>query len=121
MKNNQIHEGFDKQDIRDFISMTFVQILEKETAIKPKIVKYDNKYPFEYEIKKLEEEISITQQRLILAKQKNALYQIMVIQGWTDVDVSDCTLKDNDNRFFMNFIGTKDEHNELLKKIRKEE
>lgn len=115
MDNSKIHEGLDKKELRDFIALTFVKNFDEYCAIPNPQVVYDKNNPLEYNIKRLELEIAIKQEELRLAKEKNATYQIMLMNGWQDFDVSDETKNTSKYKLHMNFIGTEEEYNKFMK------
>lgn len=97
MLGEEIHNGLDKKEIRDFLG---VEVGECWDASAPDFIK---------------EEIVKLEKRLERAKKKQALIALMNHLGWQDFDVSDYTKKTRD--VWMQFIGTQEEFDEFMKQF----
>lgn len=117
MKNSEIHNGLDKREIRDFISISLVKNFESEMSIEKPKIPYDRANPIAWSIKDKENEIDMRKKELQLLKEKQALIEIMKMNGWREFDVSDQTKKDLEYRFHMNFVGTEEERDALFESI----
>ncbi len=96
MLAKEIHNGLDKQEIRDFLG---VEVGECWDASNPEFYK---------------EEITRLEKKLERAKKKEALIALMNHLGWKDFDVSEFyTLEVGEN--WVQFIGTQEDFDEFLK------
>ena len=119
MKSSKIHEGLEDSYLRDFFSLSLVEIFEQECANKKQ---YSERMPnpIEWAIKDCEYEIEFHTKRLQLLKKQNAVITCIKIKGWKEFDVSDITENDLNHKLHMSFIGTKDEYESLIKKTQDE-
>ena len=119
MKNSKIHNGLEKSELRDFLSLSIVKNWDatcKNSKERPEIS--NNESITEWAIKDCENELKYLSKKLELLKEKQAIITIIEMNGWQDFDVSDETEKDLKYSSWLNFIGTEDEYNELLKKVK---
>ena len=121
MKNSQIHKGLDKKEIRYFLSTSLVKLFQEQVdnanKIKIKIEIPHDENPYEYSIKKLEQDIEYNTKQIEIYRGIQAVIRILKMNGWQEFDVSDETEKDNSHILKMNFIGTQKEYDFLLTKI----
>jgi hypothetical protein len=117
MKNSEIHNGLDKKEIRDFLSIEFVKLFKEETDNKKDILSYDEEDPFGWCVKDAEAQIKYLKKYIEINRSKQVLVQLIKNNGWDEFDVSDETEKDLPYSLRMNFIGTKEEYNFLLLQI----
>jgi len=117
MKNSDIHNGLPQKEIRDFLSMTLLNVFEAECDNKKEILPYDGRSAIEWAIRDIESQIAQLQKSLTLKKQMLAVTQLISKNDWQEFDVSDETTKDLGRTFSMGFIGTKSEYEKLLKQI----
>jgi len=119
MKNSEIHKGFEKKEIRDFLSLSLLKLMEEQIDnAKPNIITPRNDDTYEYSIEFVKRGIEYHSNLLQIYKNIQAIIQIAKMNGWEEFDVSDITAKDIVNhKLRMNFIGTNDEYNFLLTKI----
>ena len=117
MKNSEIHNGLDKREMRDFISISFAKNFDSETSLEKPKTPYDKENPIVWSIKDKENEIELHKKHLQLLKEKQALIEIMKMHGWREFDVSDETIKDLSYKLHLNFVGTEEEHESLLESI----
>lgn len=99
MKNQHIHKGLDKSEIRDFLGK---RIFKGLSVHSPQYIKK--------QIKELQEE-------LILAQQEEAIITITKLIGWNGFDISD-EIEDYSTDTYMNFVGTEEEYQDLINKIK---
>lgn len=118
MKSSEIHNGLDRKEIRDFLSKQFVRTFEDEMQNKKVGYPYNKVDPFDYVIKDAEAQIEFLKKQIEIARTKQAIRQLILASGWEEWDVSDETENDLNTRLKMNFIGTKEEHENLLSIIR---
>lgn len=98
MKNKNIHNGFDNENVRDFLS--------KRTG-----------YGFDGEVEAVEKQINELQEKLKKAKESQATRDLIRLNGWSEFDVSD-EIEDYKPGEYFNFVGTGDEYKQLKKKIK---
>lgn len=98
MKNEDIHKGLVKAEIRDFLG---------ERILKSAILCRYTSTEF------IQSQIDELQVQLNHAKTHEAIQQIMLDNGWTDHDVTE-EIEDYNNETYMPFIGTAAECNEQL-------
>ena len=119
MKNSEIHKGLDKKEIRDFLSLSLVKLMEEQINISKSniiIPRSDDTYGYSIELAK--RDIEYHSNLLQIYKNIQAIIQIAKMNGWEEFDVSDITTKDIVNhKLKMNFIGTKKEYDFLLLQI----
>ena len=124
MKDNEIHKGLDKAEIRDFLSQSIYNYYSEQTEINTKhntdsaeICRNYN--GIDYTIKYYELDIERSQKILKAATNLKATQIIIEQMGWDEHDVSDEVRKTND-KYCLSFIGTQNEYDLLMKKINKE-
>jgi hypothetical protein len=119
MKNSEIHNGLDKKEIRDFLSMGFVKAFEEEFKNKKKEYSYNAQDPFEWVVKDAESQIKYFKRLIEITRGKQAIRQLIKDNGWDEFDVSDETERDLPHCYSlkMNFIGTQKEYDFLLLQI----
>jgi len=120
MKSSQIHNGLDKKEIRDFLSMQFVKLYEDEQLNKKTGVHVHYDDPFEWVIKDSEAQIEYLKKLIEINKSRQAILQVIKMNGWEEWDVSDETENDLQTKLKMNFIGEKTEYKKLLVDIKYE-
>jgi len=89
MKCENIHAGFDKKEIRDFLAKSADFVTDDYIAA------------LEFNIKQAEE-------KLKEAKLQKAAFDLVLQQGWTMFDVSDDVEDYSPERYFY-FVGTTEE------------
>lgn len=104
MKNEEIHNGLDKKEIRDFLS----QWKRREGLIGRAS-----------EIGFIESEIKELQERLIHCKNHLGITSLIESNGWKEFDVSDDVPYDKDTYF--SFLGTEEEFKKFCDKIIQEQ
>ncbi len=120
MKNTEIHNGLDKKEIRDFLSMSLVTLFEEECDyIKEKVHDTRGLSQVEWAIKNCENEIKYHVETLKLLKRKDAIVKLIENNGWREFDVSDHTINDTQKRLCMNFVGTEIEYEEFINNLTK--
>lgn len=122
MKNTEIHQRFDKSEIRDFLSKSICDYYKNLSEINDEKMNKNhfNLTGFEYTIRSCENEIEYQQKLLTITKKVNAAVTLIENLGWEEFDVSDDTEKDSNMKLAMNFIGTEDEYRLLLDVIKQE-
>lgn len=119
MKNSEIHLGLPNAIMRDFLAMAMIknhnQSCENKKEFLPRL---DGEY-FDWAVKDCEREIEFQKRRLINIKETCAILTLIKSQGWKEFDVSDETENDTGEKLHLNFIGTEEEYQELLSKIKK--
>jgi len=120
MKSSEIHNGLDKKEIRDFLSLQFVRSYDDEQLNKKVGYPYDREDPFDWVIKDAEAQIEYLKKLIAINRTRQATRQLVLANGWEEWDVSDETENDLHTRLKMNFIGTKEEHEDLLRVIKYE-
>jgi hypothetical protein len=117
MKNSEIHQGLTNKEVRDFLSNAINKSFEEECNNKVVEYPYDKNEPFEWSIKNAEAQIEYLKKQINIMKARQAIILLIKSNGWQEFDVSDLTKKDTEY-LHMNFIGTVEEHENLLKKIK---
>ena len=122
MKNTEIHQKFEKSEIRDFLSKSICDYYKKLSELNNEKLnkEYSNLKGFEYTIRRCEDEIEYQQKLLTNTKNVNAVAILIENLGWNEFDVSDETEKNSNMEMAMNFIGTEDEYRLLLNVIKEE-
>lgn len=122
MKNSEIHQRFEKSEIRDFLSKSICDYYKNLSELnnKKNNNSYSNLTGFEYTIRRCEDEIEYQQKLLTITKNVNAVISLIKSLGWDEFDVSDETEKDSYMKTAMNFIGTVEEYYKLLNIIKQE-
>jgi hypothetical protein len=120
MKSSEIHNGLDKKEIRDFLSMQFVRLYEDEQQNQKMGIHVHYEDPFEWAIRDAEAQIVYLKRYIEINKSRQAVRQLIVANGWDEWDVSDETQNDLHTKLKMNFIGTKEEYDDLLRVIKYE-
>ena len=100
IKNEDIHEDFSQQEIRDYLA--------KELEL------FGGVY---VSIEYIEEQIEKYQQYLKQRKNYESVLRLIKERGWEDWDVSGYVLYNKETYF--PFIGTKGEHNKFLELVKK--
>lgn len=111
MKNSEIHEGLPQKEIRDFLSMSMVKAFDEESNNKKNysaLAKLDNS--IERAIAIARADIKFLEKYINNLTHKQAILNLIELNGWQEHDVSDITEKDIDGTLWMNFIGTEEEH-----------
>lgn len=117
MKNSEIHNGLEKKEIRDFLSLALVKSMEDQFKnSKSDYVPY-NDDPFEYSIQLSEGQIKFHMKCIEIYKTLQAASQLIKMNGWEEFDVSDDTENDSSHQLKLSFIGTKEEYDFLMTKI----
>lgn len=101
MKNEDIHKGFPRTEIRDFLSDAHERTWTLD------------------KISSLEKRIEELREQLAIAKKHQAAFQLIEGQGWKTWDISD-EVPYNSSTYFP-FVGTEEELDALLETIRLEE
>jgi methyl coenzyme M reductase subunit C-like uncharacterized protein (methanogenesis marker protein 7) len=90
LKNEDIHKGLDKAEIRDFLAKRLLKSAIECYYASPEHI---------------QSQIDELQVQLNHAKTHEAIQQIMEDNGWTDHDVTE-DIEDYNNETYMPFIGT---------------
>jgi cell division GTPase FtsZ len=112
MKDNEVHIGLEKSELRDFFSYQLGKLHESTTKNSP-IFKNDDY--IQYGIDNAQLMIEYYTNDKLRLESVRALTLLMKQQGWIEHDISDHT--DKTNEFYIHFVGTEDEYNELLVKL----
>ena len=122
MKNSEIHQRFEKSEIRDFLSKSICDYYKNLSELnnEKNNNSYSNLTGFEYTIRRCEDGIEYQQKLLTITKNVNAVISLIKNLGWQEFDVSDETEKDSYMKMAMNFIGTVEEYDKLLNIIKQE-
>jgi len=120
MKNSKIHDGLENKEIRDFLSLQMVkaneELFKNNENRKPSPYRED---AFEQAITMTERELERLTKHLEVLKTQKSILTLIKNQGWLEFDVSDETTKDLPYTLKMNFIGTQQEYDNLLKTLNK--
>lgn len=100
MKNENIHDNLDFQEIRDFLAKNISKEGREGTIM---------------DVEYIEREIKKYQEFLKHAKIYQATKSLIKNQGWEEFDISD-EIPDNKDEYFP-FIGTEEEYKKLMEKI----
>ena len=119
MKSTEIHNGLDKKEIRDFLSIGLLKLYKEENENKKETFSYIDREENVYDwcIKDAEAQIKFLKRYIQINRNRQAIVQLIKMNGWDEWDVSDETEKDLPYSLAMNFIGTKEEYNYLLELI----
>ena len=117
MKNSEIHNGLDKKEIRDFLSIGLLKLYEEENENKKETFPYNREDVFEWCIKDAEAQIKFLKKYIQINRSRQAITTLIKMGAWEEWDVSDETEKDLPYSLAMNFIGTKKEYDHLIELI----
>jgi len=116
MNCTEIHEGLPQKEVRDFLSLSMVKEFNEDMKNEKKNV--PNTYVgFDWAIRNCEADIEHQTKLLESLRTKQAIMKIVEINGWFEFDVSEDVYNDTDHKLGMNFIGTEEEHNNLMGEI----
>lgn len=113
MKDNEVHIGLNKAELRDFFGYQLGKLHEPPPEKSPKVKNDDY---IQYGIDKSQLMIEYYTENKLRLESVRALTLLMKQEGWSEHDVSDHTIKTND--FYIHFIGTQDEFVDLLLKTK---
>lgn len=99
MKNNEIHDGLDKKEIRDFLAKEF------------------NKVPCSGNIEEAQKELSEAQKRLDGIIKRRVIERLISDNKWNIFDISD-DIEDYKPGTFFQFVGTEEEYKKLMINIK---
>ena len=119
MKSSEIHNGLDKKEIRDFLSIAVVKNFESEIGHKKPIIPYREGNSFEWAIKDTENEIIYYQRKLECLKERQAIAKMIKMNNWNEFNVSEETINDTGYKLHMNFLGTQSEYDNLINTLKK--
>jgi len=114
MKNSEIHTGLDKKEIRDFLAIEFLKLFNEEFENKKETIPYNKEDVFDWCVKDGEAQIKVLKKYVEISKSRQAIIQLIKMNGWQEFDVSDDTEKDLPYKLKMSFIGTPEEHEKFL-------
>lgn len=115
-----MHEGLENCKIRDFLCSQLESAQHRLNNLKPKTVPYSGKNACNSIIENDRLHIEYLKERIMLYEQIQAVLTLIEANGWKEFDVSDEIEKDVPTGW-LSFIGTKEEHKNLLKAIKLEE
>jgi len=121
MKNSEIHGGLKQKDIRDFLSRSLRNFMERLIDNSKNVVIPYTDEPYVYAIQKAEQDIKSLTEQIEIYKGIQASLRLIKMNGWDEFDVSDETEKDKGTKLKMAFIGTQEEYEQLLETIKNEE
>ena len=115
MKDNEIHQRFDKSEIRDLLSHVIRDCTVKGVKIHEEANNFNISYltGIEYRIKSCEIELYRYKALLKNDNDLKAALTLIELMGWDEHDVSDNVMKTH-NTFYLSFIGTDEEYKQLL-------
>jgi len=118
MKNSEIHEGLPQKEIRDFLSMGIIKSYEAESQNKKDYhIRSDDQDVWDAVITNAKMEIKFYETLIDIYSSRRAILKLIEQNGWEEHDVSDDTYQDVSSTYWMNFVGTVDEHEALLHEI----
>lgn len=118
MKNSEIHKGLSQKEIRDFLAMGIIKTYEAESQNKKDYhSRLDNEDVWEAAITNAKMEIKFYETLVDIYSTRRAILKLIEQNNWQEHDVSDDTYQDISSTFWMNFVGTIDEHEALLHEI----
>jgi hypothetical protein len=97
MECQEIHNGLEKSEIRDFLAK-------------------NTRYGYDGEVDFLEKEIARLNEQLEKAKTSQASRDLIKTNGWKEHDVSD-EVKYNEDSYF-HFVGTAEEYDDFMSNFR---
>ena len=92
MKNSEIHKGFEKQEIRDFLAKQYREGMMNSTG----------------SVEQLQKRINQLKEELEYAKQSEAARALMTTLGWKPYDI-ERVISDYDSNSYFPFVGTEKE------------
>lgn len=111
MKNTDIHNGLERKEIRDFLSMTQVELWTKRINNKKRTIEYKGQeFAMEWGILDAEAQLEYDQENLNILKNTKSIIDLIAVCGWQEFDVSDETKNDTGHTLCMHFIGTQKEY-----------
>lgn len=117
MKNSEIHKGLLNENVRNFLANELRDFYDNEVKNKKEqIPNMEN--AFDWVIKDAEAIIEFNKRRIEYLIARKGLYSIIKKYGWEEHDVSDYISLDTGYDLCLAFIGTEEEYNQLMKKLK---
>ena len=120
MKNKDIHKGFPGDAIRDFLSKSLGDNVQREAGIAKGIAPFDRNNAMESLVLDAQHNVDYWRAKHEVYLDRLAIVKMIAMNGWGEHDVSDDTLRETDQKYWLSFIGTNSELEELMQRIRKE-
>ena len=117
MKNSEIHTGLDHKEVRDFLTKQLVDSWKHTTP--PPMPDPNTMDTLDWAIESAKNSKLLADQQIANLETKKAIIILIKKMGWSELDVSDVTVKDSE--WWWSFIGTELEHEDLLQRIEEEE
>ena len=118
MKSSEIHNGLEKSEIRDFLSIGLLKLDKEENENKKESSNYNREVVLDWCIRDAEAQIKYLKKYIEINRGRQAIITLIKMNDWEEFDVSDETENDLKYNQWMSFIGTEEEHKELLKSIK---
>jgi len=120
MKDIDIHNGLQHQELRDFLSQSMVDCEVKESKNKKTIIPHIAGEPFRWAKLDALAQIDYLQNYIRILDHKTAIWTLIDNQGWQEWDVSDYVRASYSPHRWMCFVGTVKEHEAFLKQFEDE-
>ncbi len=119
MKSSEMHEGLPQKEVRDFLSIQMVKAYHEEGLNKKVTTNHrDFDDTFEWAKNDARQQIKYLKKHIENIGNKQAIIILIENNGWKEHDVSDENIhNDTEYRLAMNFIGTDEEHKQLIKNL----
>ena len=115
MKDNEIHQHFEKSEIRDLLAHVIRDWTVKNVKINEEAINlnFNHLTGIDYIIKSHEIELNRYKALLKNDNDLKAAITLIELMGWDEHDISDNVMKSHDT-FCLSFIGTDEEYKQLL-------
>jgi len=115
MKDIDIHNGLDKQTLRDYFSHQTVDIRVAGFDNKKEVNNLlSNEDTWEWAKNDARNQIKYLQRYIQNIERQQAVELLITQEGWIEWDVSDYVENSYSSRYRMSFIGTEKEHDKFL-------
>lgn len=114
MKNSEIHAGLDQKEVRDFLAKEMAKSCIPHNTKIP-IGSLD---PLDWAIEHAKNARDLADIQIRNLELRKAILILIKKMGWEEFDISDYVTLDFD--MYLNFVGTKKEHEILIIKLEKD-
>lgn len=117
MKDIDIHNGLDKQMLRDYFSHQTVDIRVAGFDNKKEVQPYRTEDTWEWAKTDARNQMEFLKRYIQNIERQQSIELLITQEGWKEWDVSDYIDNRYSTRYRMSFIGTEEEHKEFLKQF----
>lgn len=124
MYDNEMHNGLEDKELRDFFSKSMYEAYWHRKSRKSEIRRREDdllQYEgLDYTIQRAKLEIEVREVEIEAAEKMKAITKLIKERGWEEWDMSEY-VKNSQADMWMNFIGTSEDHLDLLAKVMPEQ